>query len=82
MITLEMTFEYSGAKEAEAVYASLSPENSGFVESRLGGNTVVFSVSGNDASTVRATADDLLACVKAAESSLGILSAPEYSEYE
>ena len=80
LITLEMRFPYPEKGVAEAVMASVAPENKGFAEARLEGDTIVFTLSGDSAPTLRATADDLLACVKAAEASLGIATGAEPAE--
>ena len=74
-----MRFPYQERRTAEAVLAAVAPENPGYVESVIDGNTVVFTLSGEDAASVRNSADDLLACIKAAEASMG-LSAPEVPE--
>ena len=72
MIDLVMRFPYGDRRTAEAVMAAVAPENTGFVESSLEENTVVFRIKGEDAASVRNSADDLLACIKAAEASLGM----------
>ena len=72
MIDLVMRFPYDERRIAEAIMAAVAPENAGFVESSLEENTVVFHITGEDAASVRNSADDLLACIKAAEASMGL----------
>lgn len=76
MIDLQISFCYPESGIAEAVSASVAPENGSFVSSRLDSSDISFRITGNDAASVRATVDDLLACVKTAEASLGIVSKP------
>ena len=81
VIDLEMRFEYPDKSVAEAVVAAVGPENGGYVRVTVEGSTIIFVISGEQAASVRNTADDLLACVKTAEASLGI-SIPAGSEDE
>ncbi len=81
MITLEMVFDYPPGV-AEAVLAAVSPENGGYVEAELRDGSIRFTISGENPATLRNTADDLLACVKSAEASLGISSPASRSEEE
>lgn len=74
MISLEMRFPYPDPSVAQAVMAAVGPDNGGYVDASVEGDTVVFRIKGEQAATVRNTADDLLACVKTAEASLGISS--------
>jgi len=77
-----MRFPYPETSVAEAVLASVSPENAGYVEAVIESSTVVFKLSAESAATLRNTADDLLACIKVAEASLGIAGGPEPSDEE
>lgn len=72
MLSLELRFEYSDAKTAETVMQSLDPDNGGYVESRLEGSILVFRMEAENAGSLRNTADDLLACIKIAEETIGI----------
>lgn len=75
MITLELRLEYADEAMAAAVHAATLPDNGGFVISELRGKTIFFSMSASTAGALRNTADDLLACVKAAEESSGLVVA-------
>lgn len=75
-----MCFPYPEPGTAAAVLAAVSPENDGYVEAVLESSTIVFKLSAESAATLRNTADDLLACIKVAEASLGIAGGPEPSE--
>ncbi len=74
MLTLELTFDYSDERTARAVLSAVSPENGGYVEARLEGNTIFYRMQADNAGTLRNTADDLLACIKAAEESAGLVT--------
>jgi len=76
LISLEMVFDYP-PDVAEAVMASVAPENKGYVEASVEGGRITFVLSGESAATLRNSADDLLACIKTAEASLGIASGSE-----
>lgn len=72
MLSLELRFEYPDTKTAETVMQSLDPDNGGYVESRLEGSILVFRMEAENAGSLRNTADDLLACIKIAEVTIGI----------
>ena len=72
MLSLELRFEYPDAKTAETVMKSLDPDNDGYVESRLEDNILIFRIEADNAGSMRNTADDLVACIKAAEETIGI----------
>lgn len=74
MLYLELRTEYDDAKVAEAVHRSLEPDNKGYVESVLEGKSILFKIKAEDAGSMRATADDLLACLKIAEEASGIVA--------
>lgn len=84
MLTLELMFPYGDEKIAKAVMAAVSPENGGYVEARLEGSTVFYRMRAENAGTLRNTADDLIACIKAAEDAAGLVSEPfaEPEEHE
>ena len=81
MISLELRFPYGDVKTARAVLSAVGPENRGFIETKLEGSTVVYNIEADSAGSLRNTADDLLACIKAAEESAGLVSEP-YREPE
>ncbi|MBQ1463001.1 MAG: hypothetical protein IIZ24_02325 [Candidatus Methanomethylophilus sp.] len=84
MLHLELRFPYDDERTAKAVLAAVSPENGGYVSSRLEGSTIIYEMEADNAGTLRNTADDLLACIKAAEDSAGLVSEPfiEPEEHE
>ena len=84
MLHLELRFPYDDERTAKAVLAAVSPENAGYVSSRLEGSTIIYEMEADNAGTLRNTADDLLACIKAAEDSAGLVSEPfiEPEEHE
>ncbi len=71
MISIEIRAEYPDGRTASSVYDSLEPDNRGFVDSGIEGNSVVFTIKSGNAGTARNTADDLLACLKTAEGAIG-----------
>ena len=74
LLSLELRVEYSDAGVAEKILRALEPDNEGYVQSRLEGSTIIFTMEAEDAGSMRATADDLLACLKIAESASGIVA--------
>ncbi len=74
MLSLELSFPYADEKTAKAVLAAVSPENGEYVEARLEGSTIFYSMKAETAGSLRNTADDLLACIKTAEEAVGLIS--------
>ncbi len=74
MLTLDLKITYADEKTASAVLHAVCPENEGYVTSTQEGNILIFKINGKDAGSVRNTADDLLACIKAAEEASGLVS--------
>ncbi len=74
MISLDLDVEYPDPETAEAVINALGPDNQGYVTSELHGSRILFRMEAKSAGTMRNTADDLLACLKVAEESVGIAS--------
>ena len=74
-VHLELKIKYPDERTASAIFASLEPDNTGHMESRLTGNELVFTITSDNAGTLRNSADDLLACVKIAEEALGLSDA-------
>ncbi len=56
------------ADQIEAVMAALQPDNTGFVDTTRDGNIVRFTISSGSVRSLRHTIDDLMACLKVAES--------------
>ncbi len=67
MISLELEIDYPDERTARSVMDALDPDNAGYVESELRGNKLLFRMGSESAGTLRSTADDLMACIKAAE---------------
>ena len=84
LLRLELRFPYDDERTAKAVLAAVSPEHGGYVKARLEGSTIIYEMQADSAGTLRNTADDLLACIKAAEDSAGLVSEPfiEPEEHE
>jgi Uncharacterized protein conserved in archaea len=74
MLNLELVIEYDSEKNAKAVFESTAPDNDSYVRSELDGKIVRFSMKAGSAGTLKNTADDLLACIKLAEETLGLIS--------
>ncbi|MCL2143466.1 MAG: hypothetical protein FWH44_04330 [Methanomassiliicoccaceae archaeon] len=75
MIRLELKISYNDVGSAETVFRALEPDNDKYVASEIKGSEIIFVISSGSAGTLRNAADDLLACVKIAESSLGLSDA-------
>ncbi|MCL1978706.1 MAG: hypothetical protein FWG60_00900 [Methanomassiliicoccaceae archaeon] len=76
MITLDLRIQYDDERTAKAVFDSISPDNEGYVSAELRGNMLLIAISSDNAGTMRNTADDLMACIKAAEEASGLVSGP------
>ncbi len=74
MLALTLTFTYRDARTAETILSSVAPENGSYVRAELDGTSVHYTMSAENAGTLRNTADDLMACIKAAEDAAGIVS--------
>ena len=74
LLSLSLTFTYKDVRTAETILSSVSPENGGYVSAELDGTSIHYTMSAENAGTLRNTADDLLACIKAAEDAAGIVS--------
>ncbi|MDR0198388.1 MAG: hypothetical protein LBI08_01415 [Methanomassiliicoccaceae archaeon] len=72
MISLELKIRYKDGRTAEAVFKALEPDNTGHIDSKIRRNEITFSMTADNAGTLRNAADDLLACVKIAEEALGL----------
>ena len=74
MITLDIRIKYDDEKTAKAVFDSVSPDNEGYVSTELRGKELLMRITSDNAGTMRNTADDLMACIKAAEEASGLVS--------
>ena len=72
MLSLELRFVYPDGKTADTVMRSLDPDNEGYVESCVDGNVLVLRMESETAGSLRNTADDLLACIKISEETIGL----------
>ena len=73
MLELELRIDYDDADTAKAVLGAIEPDNEGYVESRIDGPTLLFDIRAKDAGSMKNTADDLLACIKIAEETSGLV---------
>ena len=76
MISLDLRIRYNDERTAKAVFDSISPDNEGYITTELHGNEVLMKIVTDNAGTMRNTADDLMACIKAAEEASGLVSGP------
>ena len=76
MITLDLRLEYCDDKTAKAVFDAISPDNEGYVETAIEKNIITLHIRSETAGSLKNTADDLLACIKIAEDSSGLISGP------
>ncbi len=72
MISLDLEIGYPSEDIARAVMSAVMPENKGYVDTSVEGCKLVLRMSAEKAGTLRNTADDLLACIKAAEDAIGL----------
>jgi hypothetical protein len=76
MIKAEIRIDYLDERTARAVFDALGPDNGGYVESVLEGASIVLRAESETAGTMKNTADDLMACIKAAEDSIEATGQP------
>ncbi|MDR0309739.1 MAG: hypothetical protein LBH88_03155 [Candidatus Methanoplasma sp.] len=76
MITLDLRIQYGDERTAKAVFDSVAPDNEGYISTELHGTLLFMRISSDNAGTLRNTADDLMACIKAAEEASGLVSGP------
>ena len=74
MLTMELTIEYGSPSDAEAVYKSSKPDDDSYVTTRISGNKVIYNFKAETAGQMRSAMDDVLACVKVSEETLGLVS--------
>ncbi len=79
-MTVVLGRRYASPEAAERLWRVLSADQAGFVATRRDGPELEFTVAARDARSARATIDDLLACLAAAERTLGITPAALRSE--
>lgn len=72
-LKLEIKIEYPDERTASLVSDAVHPDNTGYVESEVRGNILVFHIEADSAGSMKNTADDLLACVKLAEEASGVV---------
>lgn len=68
-----LTLDYRSEAEARAVAEALGPDNEGFVDAKVDGKAIRATVMATEASSLRHTLDDFLACVKVAEDAVGMV---------
>jgi len=75
MMRLDLRITYQNERDAETVLKALEPDNTGFMDSKIEGCELIFVIAADNAGTLRNAADDLLACVKITEETLGLSDA-------
>ena len=75
MAKLTLTAEYDSKETAQSIAEALGPDNGDYVDMTVSGNTITFTMEAASATSLRNTADDLLACLKIAEEASGIVGA-------
>ncbi|MGI0156397.1 MAG: KEOPS complex subunit Pcc1 [Thermoplasmata archaeon] len=71
-IEVTMERDYATSREAEELRLALEPDRPSYLDTSRDGSTLRFHVRGTSAASVRATLDDLLAALTAAERTRGI----------
>ena len=81
-VELRLSVEYEGRESAELIQKSLLPDNDGYVESKVEGDSLVFRMESDSTGTLRNTVNDLLACLKLAEETLLLGSSHSVSDLD
>lgn len=71
-MTVELRREWPSAEVAERIARAVAADNPEYVEARAQGRTLHLRVRSTSAASARASVDDLLACVRAAESAVPV----------
>jgi len=71
-VSLELKITYPSEAVAKNIFRALEPDNTGYIDSEINGKELIFTIKADNSGTLRNAADDLLACVKIAQGSLGI----------
>lgn len=66
-VRAEVRCEYATGEDACIVHASLEPDNEGYIQSAVEGNTITARAESEGILTMRSTLDDLLACLDTSE---------------
>ncbi|MCI4368159.1 MAG: hypothetical protein L3K09_01155 [Thermoplasmata archaeon] len=74
-MTVHLERSYATEKAAHALVSALAADQPDYVRAKATGCVVRIEVAGATASSVRATLDDLLSCLVAAERTLGVTPA-------
>lgn len=74
-VHLELKITYPTDRAAMTVFAALEPDNTGHIGSEIRGKELLFTITADNAGTLRNAADDLLACVRIAEEASGLSDA-------
>ncbi len=69
-VSCEIHIRYDDEKMAKAVFDSLKMDNDKFVRGEIRGKELFFSMNSSNPMSLYHTANDLLACLKAAENSI------------
>ncbi len=67
-ISATITLEFESEDEARSIYRSVEVDNYSYIQCCVDGSRIICTVNGKNASSLRNTIDDLLACVITAES--------------
>lgn len=74
-MTVRVERRYGAAETARRLKQALEADQDRRVEARQEGDLLTFTVRADDPGSVRATVEDLLACLGAAERTLGVTPA-------
>ncbi len=67
MIECELKLDYDDEKTAYIIGRSIEPDNDGYVEMDIEGNTITCKIKSEEPLQLLQTVDDLLSCVTVAE---------------
>ena len=70
-IICELVFDYPAPDIARTIFASVSPEDAGYVESKLEGSSIFSTISAKSLNSLLHTLDDYISCIQVAEKVAG-----------
>ena len=70
---MTLTITYPDTESAKVVFNSIVPDDDNYVQTTLDNNKVIVNFKSNTAGQMRSAADDVMACIKISEETLGLV---------
>ena len=70
-VVCTLVFDYGSPEQAQTIFASVSPEDAGYVESEVDGCKITANISSKTLDSLLHTLDDYISCIQVAEKIMG-----------